>query len=465
MRSLVLCCCVVLMGCASAKEPEAPAKEVPAKEPERRAGVDWPCFLGPAGTSVSTETGILTRWPKDGLRVAWYKRTGEGYGAPSIQDGKLYLFDRIDDKARLRCLDAATGKFHWIFEYETNYEDRYSYSNGPRCCPVVDGERVYLHGSEGMLYCLRTADGKPLWKVDTRKDYGMVQNFFGVGSAPVIEGDLLIVQIGGSPPGSDEIDFARLKGNGTCVVAFDKRTGKEKWRTSRELASYASPVLATIGKKRWCFVFARGGLIALDPATGKEEFHFSWRARAIESVNAGNPVVVGDRVFISETYGPGAALLKVKPGGSEVLWSDKDKQRDDKSMQCHWMTPIYHEGYLYGSSGRHESNAELRCIDFNTGKVLWSQEDLMRASLLMVDGHFLCLGENGVLRLVKVNPKKYDEVAKMEIVSPEKDVRPQAWTTAVARLPFWAAPVLSHGLLYVRGGKYLICYELIPPKK
>ena len=142
-----------------------------------------------------------------------------------------------------------------------------------------------------------------------------------------------------------------------------------------------------------------------------------------------------------------------------------DKQRDDKSMQCHWMTPIYHEGYLYGSSGRHESNAELRCIDFNTGKVLWSQEDLMRASLLMVDGHFLCLGENGVLRLVKVNPKKYDEVAKMEIVSPEKDVRPQAWTTAVARLPFWAAPVLSHGLLYVRGGKYLICYELIPPKK
>src|SRR5262249_56248588 len=126
-------------------------------------------------------------------------------------------------------------------------------------------------GLGGVVFRRRTARGKPVWEVDTGKDYGMVQNFFGVGRAPVGEGDLLIVQIGGSPPGSDEIDFARLKGNGTCVVAFDKRTGKEKWRTSRELASYASPVLATIGKKHWCFVFARGGLIALRPPTGQAE--------------------------------------------------------------------------------------------------------------------------------------------------------------------------------------------------
>src|SRR6266511_4396339 len=127
MRSLVLCCFVALIGCVSAKEPKEPE---PAKEPERRPG--------------------------------------------------------------------------------------------------VDGDRVYLYGSEGMLYCLRTADGKPLWKVDTKKDYGIVQNFFGVGSAPVVEGDLLIVQTGGSPPDSDPDQFARVKGNGTGVVAFDKRTGKEK---------------------------------------------------------------------------------------------------------------------------------------------------------------------------------------------------------------------------------------------
>src|SRR5262249_48699776 len=157
--------------------------------------------------------------------------------------------------------------------------------------------------------------------------------------------------------------FGRLKGNGTGVVAFDKRTGKEKWRVSNELASYASPVLATIGKKRLCFVFARGGLVAVDLATGKEEFHRPGRAPADESVNASNPVVISDKVFLSETYGPGAVLLKVKPGGCDIIWSDKDK-RHDKSMQCHWMTPIYLDGFLYGSSGRHDSNAELRCIEF-----------------------------------------------------------------------------------------------------
>src|SRR5215475_3592607 len=160
MRSLVLFYCVALSGCASAKEPKEPEA---AKETGHRSGVDWTGFLGPAGTSVSPEKGILTRWPKEGLRVGWHVRTGEGYGPPSVQDGKLYLFDRVEDQARLRCLDSTTGKLHWKFEYETNYEDRYSYSNGPRCCPVLDGDRVYLHGAEGILHCLRTADGKPLW--------------------------------------------------------------------------------------------------------------------------------------------------------------------------------------------------------------------------------------------------------------------------------------------------------------
>src|SRR5262249_7051686 len=152
-------------------------------------------------------------------------------------------------------------------------EDKYNYSNGPRCAPVVDGDRVYIYGSEGMLHCLKSADGKLVWKLDTAKKYEIVQNFFGVGSAPVIEGGLLIAQVGGSPKESQEADFDKVKGNGSAVVAFDKKTGEEKWKTSNELASYGSPTLATIGGRRWCFVFARGGLLALDPANGKQDFH------------------------------------------------------------------------------------------------------------------------------------------------------------------------------------------------
>lgn len=452
MRRVALLCCVGLLGCAGAREP-AP----------KGPGSDWPGFLGPAGTSVSSEKGIISPWPKDGLRVVWHRRTFEGYAAPSVARGKLYLFERQGNTARLSCLKASTGEQVWKFEYPTEYTDRYSYSGGPRCCPIIDGDRVYIYGVEGMLHCLRSADGKLVWKVDTKKDYGFVQNFFGVGSTPVIEGDLLIAQVGGSPRGSDEVPFARVKGNGSAVVAFDKHTGKEKWKLSNELAGYASPVLATLGGRRWCFVFARGGLIGLNPATGKEDFHFPWRARAYESVNASNPVVIGNKVFISETYGPGSALLEVKPGGYKVLWSDKDKGRD-KSMQCHWMTPIYKDGYLYGCSGRHE-DAVLRCIELASGKEMWSKEDLTRTSLLMVDGHFVCLGENGVLRLLKVNPKKYEEVSRMIVFPPGQDGKPDRTEPPLLRYPCWAAPVLSHGLMYVRGKNHLVCLELIPAKK
>src|SRR5262245_23636095 len=131
MRLFALCCCVLGLGCSRAVEA-----------PAGKAGSDWPCFLGPLGTSVSTETGIITPWPKDGLHLVWHHRTGSGYGMPAIADGKLYLFDRHKDKATLNCLESKTGKFLWKFEYDTDYSDKYGYNNGPRCCPVVDGDRV-----------------------------------------------------------------------------------------------------------------------------------------------------------------------------------------------------------------------------------------------------------------------------------------------------------------------------------
>jgi outer membrane protein assembly factor BamB len=419
----------------------------------RKTGSDWPGFLGPSGDSISTEKGIISPWPKEGLRLVWDMPVGTGYGMPSISRGRLFLFDRHGDQARLSCHESETGKFLWKFEYPTDYEDHFGYDNGPRCCPVVDDDRVYIFGVEGMLHCLRVADGQLVWKVDTKAEFEVVQNFFGVGSTPVVFGDLLIVQVGGGK-GSDPFNPGR-KGNGTGVVAFDKHTGKIRYKITDEFASYASPVLATIGDRRWCFVFARGGLIGFEPGSGQVDFHFPWRARVLESVNASNPVVVGDRVFISETYGPGSALLRVRPGGCEPIWTDADKGRD-KSMQCHWNTPIHHDGHLYGSSGRHSSNAELRCIELATGKVKWSEPDLTLASLLMVDRHLICLTERGLLLLLRVNPERYDEVSRLEVR--DQDGRP------LLRYPCWAAPILSHGLLYLRGRERLVCLELIPER-
>lgn len=451
MRYLLPLGCLLVVGCGAGPVVEsttATATLIPS-------GADWPRFLGPFGTSVSPEKGIRAPWPKEGLRLLWEKPLGTGYCAPTISQGRLFLFDHLDGNARLRCLDRRTGQFIWKFEYPSDYQDFYQYDNGPRCCPVVDGQHVYLFGVEGMLHCVRFEDGALVWKVNTQEKFGVRQNFFGVGSTPVIEDHLLIAQIGGSPPGSEEISSGKLKGNGSGVVAFDKKTGEVKWQASDELASYASPVLATIDGRRWCFVFARGGLLGLDPANGKVDFHFPWRARVLESVNASNPVVVGDRVLITECYGPGAALLKVKPGGCQTIWNDADKGRD-KALQCHWNTPIYHDGYVYGSSGRHSDQAQLRCVELASGKIMWEQRGLGRSSLLMLDGHFICLTESGELLLLKVNPQRYEEVSRCNVADPQ---RPRAGLT---RHPYWAAPVLTHGLLYVRGQQRLACLELIP---
>ncbi len=442
----------------------------------RQKGVDWPTFLGPTGDSKSPETGIITDWDK-GLRMVWQRELGIGYGIGCTAAGRYYQFDRFDERgkrlgtARLDCLNAETGEEIWRFEYTTDYIDMYGYNGGPRSSPVVDGNRVYILGAEGMLHCLRADSGDLLWKIDTSKEFGVVQNFFGVGGSPVIEGGLLILMIGGSTEESTKLPPGRLdlvEGNGTGIVAFDKFTGEVKYSITDELASYASPTLATINGRRWCFVFARGGLVGFDPTKGKVDFYYPWRARILESVNASTPVVVGNEVFISETYGPGSSLLAVRPGGYEVVWKDEDRSRE-KAMQCHWNTPIYIDGYLYGCSGRNEPDADLRCIEWKTGKVMWVEQpqifDRERSCLMYADGHFVCLTEFGELQLIKVNPKEYELVTKL--VLREDDGGADAADGSSRRLlksPCWSAPILSHGLLYVRGNDRLVCLELISQK-
>lgn len=458
---------------SSAAEPKQ--ESLPADLGTRKAGVDWPSFLGPNGDGTSPEKGIRTKWraasPEDsGLKLVWSKPLGIGYDPPTISRGRLFQFDRFGGKARLYALNAETGAPLWKYEYATDYEDLYGYNNGPRCSPIVDGNRVYAYGVEGMLFCVSANEGKEIWKVDTFKDFGVVQNFFGVGSTPVIEGDLLVVMVGGSPPESQRVapgQLDRVVGNGSGIVAFDKLTGKVRYKITDELASYSSMKTATIGKRRWGFAFCRGGLVGFEPATGKVDFHYPWRAENIESVNASVPVVHDNQVFISETYGPGSSLLEVAPGTHKVLWKDDENKRA-KAMQAHWNTPVYHDGYLYGCSGRHLSNAELRCIDWKTGKVQWKIPDLTRTSLTYVDGHFLCLAEDGILRLFKADPSAYVEVASLSLIP--KPAGPRiggdgSTAAEVDRDPFWAAPVVSHGLMYVRGGGKLFCYELITEKK
>lgn len=419
----------------------------------RKRGHDWPAFLGPSGDSKSSETGI-TPWPEGGPPVVWTRKMGESYAMPAISRGRLVLCERIGDEVHVVALHSETGRKLWEFRYPTHYQDLYGYDNGPRCQPVIDGNRVYIYGVEGMLYCLRLEDGAEQWKVNTTERFGVVQNFFGVGSTPLVAGDLLLVQVGGSPPEDRRVPPGQLDlvtPNGTALVAFNKFTGDVVYTAGDELASYASPVVAEIAGRKLCLLFARGGLLGVDVPSGSVAFHFPWRAQILESVNASNPVVVDDLVFLSECYGPGSALVRISAGGCTPLWTDGGRRA--KAMQTHWNTPIYVDGYLYGCSGRHTHEAELRCIELKTGKVAWSEPGLTRSSLLYVDRHLICLTEYGELLLLRVNPEKFDLVSRVRLRDAEG--RP------LLRFPCWAAPALARGLMYLRGDRLLACVELI----
>ena len=416
----------------------------------RKAGVDWPCFLGPNHDGSSPETG-LKPWPASGPRILWQRELGDGYAACAIFKGRLFQFDRVGERNRLSCVRSETGAELWKYEYATSYQDSYGAGNGPRCCPVADGDRVYLFDPDGVLSCVRAADGTLAWKKDTTREFGVLKNFFGVGSTPVVEGDLLIAMVGGSPADSPDVATGETKGNGSGLVAFEKRTGDVKWRISDELASYSSPVVATVNGRRCGFAFTRNGLLAFDPVAGKVEFFHPWRARSITTVNISNPVVAGDLVLVSEAYGVGSCVLRVKPGGCDVVWEDGRKR--DRLLMAYWNTPIHVNGSLYGSNGQ-GSEADLRCIDLLNGRLRWSAPDLKQCSLTLVDGHLVCLSEEGVLRLVRTNPERCDVVA--QTVLKDKGGAP------LIEAPARAAPVLSHGLLYVRGAGRLVCIELIP---
>ncbi len=417
-----------------------------------RDGIDWPGFLGPHRDGQSAETSLRFDWTTRPPRVVWTKRIGEGYGAGSVARGRFYHFDRIGDQARLTCLHAETGQPLWQFEYSTDYQDMYGFDGGPRSSPLIDDQRVYIFGVEGMLHCLNADTGDVIWKVDTSRRFGVIQNFFGVGSSPVIHNDLLIVMVGGSPPKSREIppgQLDRVTANGTGIVAFDRMTGEVRYQTINDLASYSSPVIAEIEGQATGLALMRSGLCLFDPASGDSLWSFPFRARKLESVNASTPQVTTDGILITESYGPGGALLprqRAKAEAIRPIWADQGKR--DQVLACHWNTPVVIDGYAWGSSGEKMGTARLQCIRLADGALQWSEPGLSRCSLTAADGHVICLAETGKLLAFRPDPERMDVCGVVE---------PSALDLVA---PCWAAPVVSHGYLYLRGKARIVCLDI-----
>jgi outer membrane protein assembly factor BamB len=383
---------------------------------------DWPQLFGPERNGVSTETGLLQAWPKDGPARAWSKKIGVGYSGPVVAGERVIVFYRDGDNEVVECLETAGGESKWRTPYACKYSDNFGKGDGPRATPVIDGKLVFTLGADGTLQCLELETGKRKWSREINTDFGVRNGFFGVATSPLVEGDLLLVNVGG---------------RGSGVVAFNKENGKVAWQATDQGASYSSPVAATIDGTRHVFFFTRQGILSLDPKTGGVRFTQKWRAKIDASVNAAVPLVIDGHVLYSSSYNTGAILLKVRKDSAEEIW------KSDEALSSHYSSSVRLGDYVYGFDGRQEEGARLRCIEWKTGKVAWSKERFGCGTIILADGNLIILDELGELVLVEATPKEYREKARARILNRTR------------------APIaLADGKLYARDDERVICLKL-----
>jgi outer membrane protein assembly factor BamB len=388
------------------------------------AAGDWPQILGPDRNGIAMDEDLAEAWPTDGPPVVWEREVGSGYAGVAVAEGKLVLFHRLRDTEFVDVLDAATGDEVWQQGYPSDFNPQVGGEDGPLCVPTIVGERVITYGAQGMLSCWNLANGDLHWQHATHEEYGAQEGYFGAGSSPIVEGDKVIVNVGG---------FRSTAG----IVAFSLETGEEVWRCIDDHASYSAPLAVTLGDTRHLLAVTRLNCVSLDPETGETRFTFPFGQRG-PTVNGATPVVIGDHLFLTASYGIGAVYGAIGETAFQSDWSS-----DILSSQ--YTTPIEVDGLLYGMDGRQDGGpTALVCIDPAAQAVMWREEGFGYATLIWADGKLLIIGTDGRLHMANASREGVEVVATAEVL------------TGTAR----PLPALANGLLYVRDETTLKCLDL-----
>ena len=295
----------------------------------------------------SAETELLREWPKEGPKPLWSVGVGSGWSGPVVVGGKVLIHHRVGDNEVLQCLNAVDGNEIWKYTTATGYTDDFQFDDGPRATPSVVGNSVYTLGADGKLSCVSFDKGQRIWDRDLSVDYPSKKGYFGVATSPLVDDERVYVNVG-------------AKGAG--MVAFDRKTGKDVWKSSDDEASYSSPVLATLAAKPRLVCFTRAGLLVLNPATGERIQARPFRARIQASVNAATPLVSGNQIFLTASYNTGAILLEAANDDWKEIW------KNDSSLSCHYNTPVKVGEFLFGVDGRQEAGPELHASNGRPAK-------------------------------------------------------------------------------------------------
>jgi outer membrane protein assembly factor BamB len=427
---------------------------------------DWPQWMGPNRDAVWNEKGILKSFPKGGPKVLWRQPIGGGYAGPAVANGKVYVADKVlnagavepkdpfsGDKTktsaieRVLCLDAATGKEIWKHEHPVSYQIQYP--AGPRCTPNVHDGKVYALGAMGNLCCLDAGTGKPVWEKELTKEYKIEAPTWGFAGHPLVYKNLLICLVGG---------------DGSTVVAFDRNTGTEVWKSlSAPEPGYNSPILIEAGGTTQAVIWTSKSLYGLNPETGSTYWRVPLQPKYGMSIMT--PRKHDDYLYAAGIGNVGVVLKldAARPAVTEV-WRGKGEANPKEGVFPVNMTPYIDKGVIYGN----DQPGMFRAVDLTSGKRLWESfkpvfgedkdedfkdGDAATAFVVRNGDRYFLFSETGDLVIAKLTPKGYEEIDRAHLLEP---------TTAglSKRKVVWSHPAFANKCIFVRNDKEIVCASL-----
>lgn len=384
-------------------------------QPALATAADWPHWRGPTRDGISPETGWTSDWSGAGPAIRWRAQVGTGFSTVAVNVGRVFTMGNENGTDTVHALDAESGIVLWRHSYPCELDPRY-YEGGPGATPTVDGDRVYTFSKKGHVFCLQAATGQVIWSADIREALSLELPEWSFAGSPLIHGDLVILNAG--PAGT----------------ALDKHTGKIAWSSGTGRSGYATPLPFTHAGRDGVAIFSAKALLAVEPGTGRELWRFPWESS--REVNAADPLIHGNRMFISTSTG--SALLEFSDRHITPVWVKK-------GFFINYFNPaVLLDGHIYGLDGTTHRPTALICIELESGELKWKQAGFGSGGWMAADGKLIIL-DKGELIIVAAAPSGYRELARTQVLGGK----------------CWTAPVLANGRIYGRNAKGdLVCVDV-----
>jgi outer membrane protein assembly factor BamB len=384
---------------------------------------DWPHWRGPNYNGISDETAWKATWPAEGPKLLWKAATGTGFSSITVANGKAYTmgnFKSPDDTEEdvVFCFNAETGAEIWKFKYECPLAPQH-YEGGTLATPTIDGNAVYTISKKGHVFCFSADKGEVLWKTNIVDDLKIQPPTWGFSGSGYIHKDLVIFNVG------------------AAGIAFNKKTGAVVWKSDNKASGYSTAVPFTVDGKSGIALMTMQEIQAINPENGAILWSYPWKTSW--EINAADPIFSGSKVFFSSGYNHGATVLEIKDGKLTPVW-------ENKQMRNHFNSCVLVDGYLYGIDGEAGDKATLKCIEFATGTVKWTQQGVGSGSVTVAGKKLIILSNTGLLMTADVTPDAFKLNSKAQVLSGK----------------CWTVVTLANGRLYCRNNKdgNLLCFDV-----